>query len=191
MPAPNVTPRQQRYFDALRASLERDTGKTLAEWAEIARRCPAAGQRAQLKWLKDKHGLLQNHGIQVLRETFGGGSAWEDPQALISTLWVDWASRAIFDAVDGAASKLDPVLQTARKGYTAWSREFQFAAVRPLRRGTAMLGLALPADASPRLEAPKNEPWSERLKSRVQIALPAEVDVEIEALLRRAWEGAG
>ncbi len=80
---------------------------------------------------------------------------------------------------------------TARKRYTAWSRKVQFAAARPAKGGKAMLGLAVACDAHARLEAPKNESWSERLKARVLVGSPAEVDAEIEALLRAAWEKAG
>ena len=80
------------------------------------------------------------------------------------------------------------MIQTARKGYTAWSRQFQFAAARPVRGGKVMLGLTLTPDAGPRLEAPRNESWSERLKSRTLLGSPADVDAEIEALLKAAWE---
>jgi hypothetical protein len=69
---------------------------------------------------------------------------------------------------------------------TAWSRGVQFAAARPVKGGKAMLGLAVAADAGARLEAPKNESWSERLKARVLLASPAEVDAGIAALLRAA-----
>jgi hypothetical protein len=51
-----------------------------------------------------------------------------------------------------------------------------------------MLGLALSADISPRLDTPKNESWSERLKPRTLLSAPAEVDAEIEAWLKAAWE---
>jgi uncharacterized protein DUF4287/uncharacterized protein DUF5655 len=191
MPAPNLTPRQQRYFDSMRASLERDTGRPLAEWVVIARACPESGHRARLRWLKDNYGLLQNHGSHVLSEAFGSSMAWTEPEKLLAALWVDPASRAIFEAIDVAARKPKAVIQTARKSYTAWSREFQFAAARPLRGGTVMLGLAVAPDASQRLEAPRNESWSERLMARTPLASVAEVDDEIEALLKRAWDGAG
>ena len=79
------------------------------------------------------------------------------------------------------------MIQTARKGYTAWSRQFQFAAARPVKGGKVVLGLALRPDASQRLEPPRNEPWSERLKSRALLSSPHDVDAEIEALLRAAW----
>ena len=191
MPEPNLTPRQQRYFAALQASLERDTGRSLAEWVTIARTCPETQHRARLKWLKDNYGLLQNHGSHVLNEAFAEKRPWEEPQKLLAALWADPGSRAIFEAVDAAARKPNEVIQTVRKGYTAWSREFQFAALRPVKRGGAMLGLALLPGAHARLEAPRNEPWSERLKARTPLESPGDVDAEIEALLKAAWDRSG
>jgi hypothetical protein len=172
----------------VQASLERDTGKTLAEWVAIAKTCPETRPGARLKWLKDNHGLLQNHGSHVLSEAFPSEVTWRDADKLIAMLWTDPAATAIFHAVDAAARKPDAVIQTARKGYTAWARQFQFAAARPIRGGKVMLGFALAPDASPRLEPPRNESWSERLKARTLLSAPADVDGEIEALLRAAWE---
>ncbi|MFI4966435.1 MAG: DUF4287 domain-containing protein, partial [Caulobacterales bacterium] len=60
--------------------------------------------------------------------------------------------------------------------------------VKPVKGGKAMLGLALTPDADPRLEAPRNEGWSERLKARMPLSSTAEVDASVEALLKAAWE---
>jgi hypothetical protein len=189
MPEPNITERQRKWFASVQAGLERDSGKTLDEWVTIVKACPETGQRAQLKWLKDKYGLLQNHGMQVLNAAFPPDVSWDEPEKLLAALWSDPASRAIFDAVDAAAQGQDGVIQTVRKSFTAWSRKVQFAAARPVRGGKLMLGLALTPDAGARLEATKNESWSERLKARTLLASPAEVDAEIAALLKAAWEG--
>ena len=112
--------------------------------------------------------------------------AWRDADKLIALLWTDPASKAIFQAVDAAAAAHE-VIQTARKGYTAWSRKVQFAAARPVKGGKVMLGLALAPTPTP-ASAPRNEDWSERLKSRTLLSAPAEVNGEIETLLRAAWE---
>src|ERR1700694_2709964 len=191
MPEPNLTERQQKYFSALRASLQRDTGKSLAAWVAIAKRCPEEGHRARLRWLKDNYGLLQNHGSHVLSEAFGGGMAWAEPEKLIEALWSDPASRAIFEAIDPLARKPGAAIRSVRMSFTAWSREVQFAAARPVRGGKLMLGVAVMPDASPRLEPPRNESWSDRLKARTLLSSLVEVDAEIEALLRSGWNGAG
>src|SRR5665213_52326 len=190
MAEPNLTERQQKWFASVRASLERDTGKTLSQWAAIARTCPESGHRARLKWLKDEHGLLQNRASHVLSEAFGSSGAWQDPEALIAALWTDAASKAIFEAIDARASALPEAVRTARKGYTAWSRKVQFAAARPVKGGKVMLALAVGPDADARLETVKNESWSERLKARVALVSAAEVDDVLGALLRSAWEEA-
>jgi hypothetical protein len=186
----NLTERQEKWFASVRDGLERDTGKSLAEWVAIARTCPEIAHRARLKWFKEQHGLLQNRASHVLSEAFGDRMAWSEPDRLIETLWDDKAARAIFEAVRGDATTLPDVVETARKGYTAWSRKVQFAALRPLKGGRAMLGLAVMPSADGRLTAPLSESWSERLKSRLPLADPFDVDDGVRELLRLAWENA-
>ena len=113
--------------------------------------------------------------------------SWSNPEGLIEALWTDAGSRAIYQALDAAAQSLPGTLRTARKGYTAWSRTFQYAAARPLKGGAVMLGLALSPEDDPALEAPKNESWSERLKARIRIETPDGLG-KIPALLKAAWE---
>jgi hypothetical protein len=190
MPRENVTERQRKWFASIREGLERDTGKTLEAWIEIARSCPETGHRARLKWFKATHGLLQNRASHVISEAFGSTMSWSEPDGLIEALWSDPASRAIFEAVHDAASSLPDVIQTARKGFTAWSRNVQFAAVRPLKGGKAMLGLAAPADLDPRLAVRASESWSERLTSKMPLSTPGDVDDGVREFLRRAWDEA-
>lgn len=189
--APNLTQRQAQYFQSLRAGLKSASGKTLEEWVEIARSCPETTHRGRLSWFKHHHGLLQNRASLVLDEAFGGPKAWRDPDALITALWTDDGARKIYETLDAAAGRLPGVLRTARKGYTAWSRAFQFAAARPLKGGGVRLGLAVSPDASAGLGPPKSESWSERLKARLDLASPAAVDDRVKALLEAAWSGAG
>jgi len=184
----NLTERQVKYFASMRASLETATGRSLEAWVTIARTCPETGHRARLKWFKDQHGLLQNRASHVLSEAFGSNMSWRNPDGLIEALWTDPQSRAIYEVVDQAAGALPGTIRTARKGYTAWSRGFQFAAARPLKGGAVMLGLALPPDAM--LEAPKSESWSERLKSRVRLDTPNSLAAQLPRLLKAAWSKA-
>lgn len=187
---PNLTARQAQYFATMRASLEASTGKSLAEWVAIARTCPETAHRARLAWFKAHHGLLQNRASLVLGEAFGGAKAWRDPDSLITALWTDAGSRRIYEAIDVAAQALPGALRTARKGYTAWSRTYQFAAARPLKGGGVRLGLAVAPDSAAGLEPPKSEPWSERLKSRLDVPSQDDVDSRLRRLLEAAWSGA-
>ena len=184
--AAGLTAQQQKWFASIREGLQRETGKSLAEWIEIAKACPESAPRARLKWFKDKHGLLQNRASYVLSEAFPPDAGWDEPTKLRDALWPDPAQLAILKAVETAVLKLPKVVAGQRKSYSAWSKAYQFAALRPIKGGGAMLGLAVPPDAAPRLEAPKNESWSERLTARTKLISP-DVTGEVEAILRRAW----
>ena len=190
MSDPNMSAWQQKWFATGLANLEKRTGKSLDEWIAIARTCPETKHRARLKWFKDTHGLMQNSASMVLTRAFADepGKGWSEPDALRAALWTDPASTAILEAVERVVKALPETANGQRKGYTAWSHKVQFAAVRPVRGGVARLGLALDPEASPRLVPARNEGWSERLKASVGLASPAEVDAEIEALVRQAWE---
>ncbi len=183
--ASNLTERQAKYFASMRASLQSATGKSLDEWVAIARTCPETGHRARLKWFKETHGLLQNRASHVLSEAFGSAMSWSQPDGLIDALWIDSASKAIYQAIDAGAQALPDTIRTARKGYTAWSRTFQYAAAKPLKGGAVMLGLAVAPEGD--LEAAKNESWSERLKSRVRVDARDSLGERLPALLRTAW----
>jgi len=184
----NMTERQRKWHASVRDGLQKETGKSLAEWVAIAKKCPEKGTRARLKWFKDTHGLLQNRAMHVLSEAFPSAAGWDQPDALRDALWEDASSRAILEAVEKLALVLPGVVASQRKGFSAWSRTYQFAALRPVRGGTARLGLALPPDAHDSLLTAKNEGWSERLKSAMELQSPRDANRQIASLLKAAWE---
>jgi hypothetical protein len=113
---------------------------------------------------------------------------WEKPDDLRGTLWADDQSRAILEAVEKAVAACPGLVSGQRKSFTSFSREFQFASVKPIKGGKASLGLAVTPDADPRLDPPKNESWSERLKAKLLLESPKDVDASVKALLKAAWE---
>ena len=189
MAEPNMSEWQRKWFATGRANFEKASGRSMDEWVAIARTCPETGHRARLKWFKDNHGLLQNRASWVLSQAFPSGVAgWDEPHKLRAALWTDPASTAILEAVERLVTTLPQISTGQRKGYSAWSHKVQFVAVRPIKGGKARLGLAVAPEASARLVEAKNEGWSERLKAALPLASPAEVDGEVEALIRQAWE---
>jgi hypothetical protein len=186
--SPNLTARQQKWFASVREGLQRDTGRSLDEWVAIARTCPETAPRARIAWLKAHHGLGVNRASTVISAAFPTGMGWDQPDKLRAALWTDPASTAILTALEAAVGALPDVTPSQRKQFTAFSRKVQFAAIRPVKGGKAMLGLALDPATDPRLEPPKNESWSERLKARLPLANPQQVDESLGPLLQQAWE---
>lgn len=188
MPIEGLTARQRQYAQSLAANLERNSGRSLAQWLAIARTCPESAPRARLRWFKENHGLGQNYAMQVLERLDGErGRAAPSPRELRARLWSQPESLKILIALEKATRELPQVIAGQRKGYTAWSRAFAFAAARPYRR-QVRLGLALSPAADKRLQRAQREGWSERLTSTLQIAVSADVDAAVRALLRAAWQ---
>ena len=177
---------QRKWFASVREGLERATGRSLEAWTELARACPETRHRARLNWMKAVHGLGQNRASIVLAEAFPApppsGEAQED------ALWIDPAARAILEAVGRVATALDGVVTGRRKGYTAFSRRYQFAAARPLKGGAVRLGLAVEPSLDVRLSVRGTESWSERLTAGLELAAPEALDAPLAELLRLAWE---
>jgi hypothetical protein len=184
-----LTTQQQKWFASVREGLERDTGKTLEQWAEIARTCPETKPGARVKWLKEKHGLGVNRAATVLDAAFGGENmGWDDPEKLVAALWKDPAHLKIHDALIAAVKTLDGVVVGERKTFTGFSRRAQFAAARPTKEGVR-LGLAVDLKSSKRLSAPKkNEGWSDRNKAVAILTSTKDVDAELKKLLKAAYE---
>jgi hypothetical protein len=184
----SMTARQEKWFASILESMERETGKTMDEWVAIARTCPETKPAKRKAWFKEHHGIGTNRASIILGKAFPETSHWADPDNLRDTLWADAGSRAILEAVEAAVAGLPGLVSAQRKGFTAFSKEFQFASARPVKGGGARLGLALDPSADPRLEPPKNESWSERLKAVLPLTSPAQVDDAVKALLKQAWE---
>jgi Domain of unknown function (DUF4287)/Domain of unknown function (DUF5655) len=184
-----LTERQAKWFASVKAGLERDTDKTLDEWAEIARTCPETKRRARLNWFKTHHGLLQKRASQVIAHAFG--KSWDQPEALAATLWASSEQKALLEVIDSRAMALGGVIRTTRKGYSAWSRKVQFAALKPLKRGGVRLGLGVTPEQFSGLGAPRNESWSERLKACIDLPDPDAVSDEVSLWLHAAWTRAG
>lgn len=187
-PEPRLTERQAKWFATVKANFESRTGRSLEAWVEIMKTCPETAPKARQSWLKSEYGLGQNHASHILDACSPAGEpGWDEPAELRAALWKDAGSLAILEAVERVASGVEGVVQGQRKGYTAFSRAVQFAAMRPLKGGRALLGLKLEPGTSARLSpAVRKESWSERLSAVVELDDAAAVDGEIARLFAAA-----
>ncbi|WP_438846398.1 DUF4287 domain-containing protein, partial [Asticcacaulis taihuensis] len=132
----NLTPKQEAYFKALTVSLEHDTGKSLASWIDLVRdECPETTRQGRAAWLKAHHGPSQTRIRQILNEFLPPDAGWTNPEALRTALWKTPASVALLTAFESLITHLPDVVPTQRKGYSAFSRDYQFAALKPIKGG--------------------------------------------------------
>lgn len=174
----------------LMANLEKATGKTMTEWVKIARKCPHEKVRDRLKWLKDEHGVGQNRGVAILEAAFGGTALGEtDPEELVTQLFRGSFAdqRKIYEKVADFAEGLGEVVVSPRKGYVAFYRLKQFAAIRPSKDGL-LVGLALrtyPRNAL--LGEIKNLGGGDRVKKALTLKDAKGLSAEAKALIKSAW----
>jgi hypothetical protein len=183
-----LTERQQKWFASVEASLERDTGKSIAEWVKIAKQCPETTPRKRTEWLREKYGLGVNRIAHILSVAFPEGPSWDDPDALLDQLWKEKEGRVIYEAVAKFVRKEFPdAVVGPRKTFVSFSRKIQFAGIIPARGGKAEIELPLPVSASKRLTPMKSRPWAEKHTAILGLSSPKEVDAEVKRLLKLAY----
>jgi hypothetical protein len=186
-----LTERQKKWFATVEANFEKQTGRPLAVWVDILKTgCPETRPKAQAAWLKATYGIGQNHAAHILDAARPADQmGWSDAEGLRAALWAEPRSLAILEALERKIAGLEGVISGQRKGYTSFSRAVQFAAIRPLKGGKALLGLKLDPAVSSRLtEAVRRESWSERLSAVVELDGPGAVNDEIATLFAAAAE---
>lgn len=189
-----LTERQQKWFASVEASLERDTGKPLAEWVKIAKKCPETTPGKRTAWLREKYGLGVNRIAHILYAAFPPDASWDDPEFLLNQLWKEPEGRKIYEAVAKLVRKEFPdAIVGPRKTFVSFARKIQFAGILPGAKGTgsAEFGLPLPLSESKRLSPMKRRPWAEKHTAILLLSSPKEVDAEVKRLLKLAWEKGG
>ncbi len=185
----HLTQQQKKWFASVREGLERDTGKTLEQWARIAKTCPQTKPKARVDWLRANYGLGVNRAAAVLDAAFGGETmGWDDPEALVAALWKNPDHLKVHDALVATVSKFKGAIIGEKKSFTGFSRKYQFAAARPTKDGVR-LGLAIDPKSARRLSVPKkNEGWSDRNKAVAVLSAAADIDTELKQLLKAAFD---
>lgn len=164
------------------------TGVPFDDWVTRARASGRAKHGEIVAWLKSEHGL--GHGdanlvaISALR-----GDAAPAGDALVDAIYAGPKSglRPFHDAVvDLARSFGDDVELAPKQAYVSLRRSKQFATVGPASGGRLEIGLNLRGlDPTGRLEAS-----SGMCTHRVRLGAPDELDDEVRAWLREAYDRA-
>lgn len=169
------------------------TGKPLAEWYQILGAAKVAKHGDILKLLKGEYGVTHGYANTIstlFRQQQAGGPP---PDADLVAAQYDGAKaslRPVYDAVLTAVARFGPDVEIApKKTYVSLRRSKQFAIVQPTTRTRVDLGLNLKdAESTPRLEGGKV--FSGMCTHRVSLFSPAEVDAEVVAWLKEAYEQA-
>jgi hypothetical protein len=184
------TPEQQ--LESMVANMKANTGKTLEEWVAIVKKSKLEKHGEIVGMLKADHGL--GHGFANLVAHHARGSlapAASDGNPAAGQY--DGAKAALKPIYDKLVSICEgfgkDVELLPKKGYVSLRRSKQFATIHPSTATRVDLGIKLAGVATKgRLEAAGS--WNGMVTHRVRLEKVGDVDAELKAWLKQAYEAA-
>ncbi|MDP3739276.1 MAG: DUF4287 domain-containing protein [Hyphomonadaceae bacterium] len=175
------------------ANMKETTGKPLEAWVKIAKASKLEKHGEIVRMLKADHGL--GHGFaNVVAHKARGSLETTAPEGNPSAGQYDGAKAAlkpIYDKLVGIAEGFGKDVELApKKGYVSLRRAKQFLTIHPSTATRVDVGIKL-AGVAPkgRLEAAGS--WNGMVTHRVRLEKVSEVDAELKAWIKQAYDAAG
>lgn len=173
------------------ANIESKTGKTIAQWLPLARQ-GGSKHGDMVKHLKAEHGLSHGYANFIALRAL---ETDEQPASVDDAVSAQYAGakaglRPIYDKLMAAVQRFGGAVDVApKKGYVSLRRTKQFACLFPSTATRFDVGLILKGTPpAGRLEASGS--FNAMVTHRVRVAGPQEVDQELIAWLRQAYDAA-
>jgi hypothetical protein len=182
-------------LEAGRASFERNigaqTGRSFEDWVALVAAQGFARHGQMTAWLKSNHGLSHAHANHIAKRVLSD-AAPPSPDDSVEHLFTGGKEglRPLYDQVVGAVLAFGPDVEIApKKANVSLRRRRQFALLQPTTRTRLDLGLILKGRApGGRLEP--SGAFNAMFTHRIKIAAAAEIDAEVLAWLREAYDEA-
>jgi predicted transport protein len=174
--------------------LSTTTGRSIDEWLALTRKRGAQKHGELVTWLKSEHAITHGYANLIAHQTLKSDAASirKEGGDLVAEMFSGDKSalRPIFDALMRAIESFGPdIEQTPKKGYLSLRRKTQFATLHPSTKTRFDVGIKLKGiDPHGRLEAAGS--WNAMVTHRVKLATVADVDAEVIAWLRQAYDAA-
>jgi len=176
------------------ANLPTTTGKSLAQWLKVIGASKRTKHGEIVALLKGEHGVTHGYANQIalaaLRPPDAPEPAGDD---LVEAQYAGpkAALRPIYDALVAQVRKFgNDVEVSPKKAYVSLRRKKQFALLQPSSATRVDVGINLKGQAATaRLEASGS--FNAMVSHRVRVGSVADVDAELAAWLRQAYEAAG
>jgi hypothetical protein len=173
------------------ANLPAKTGKTLGTWLELIAASGAGKHGEIVRWLKAQ-GVTHGYANLIAHQKLASSASAADADSLVEAQYAGEKAglRPIYERLCAALRGFGGDVEfAAKKGYVSVRRSKQFALLQPSTKSRLDVGIQLKGVvASPRLEPSGS--FSAMVSHRVRVASLGEVDAELIAWLREAYERA-
>jgi uncharacterized protein DUF5655/uncharacterized protein DUF4287 len=173
----------------MKANLKQKTGKSLAQWAKLAKASKLEKHGQIVKMLKSDHGLTHGYANLIAHEALQSSAEHAGQTDLVEQQYAGKkeALRPIYEALLKAVAKLGADVEVSpKKSYVSLRRGKQFALIQPSTATRVDLGLCLKGTpATGRLEASGS--FNSMCSHRVRLASARDVNAELRGWLKKAY----
>lgn len=173
-------------------NLPEKTGRSLAEWLQVARQAGKSKHGELVKYLKAEHGVTHGYANLIAHKHLEAQApAAAEPDLVGSQYAGDKAGlKPIYDALIEAVRGFGSDVEISpKKTYVSLRRSKQFALVQPSTKTRIDVGINLKGmEPRGRLEASGS--FNAMVTHRVRVARPADVDQQLIGWLREAYQQA-
>ena len=174
-------------------NLEEKTGQSIDAWIVIARGSGKTKHKEMVNYLKADHGLGHGYANQVAQRALAAidaPAAGSDELVEAQYSGPKAAVRPIYEALVKEAKRFGPDVDfSPKKAYVSLRRSKQFGLIQPTTASRVDVGLVL-KDVAPTARLEASGSFNAMLTHRVRVATVNEVDSELIAWLRQAYEKA-
>jgi hypothetical protein len=169
------------------ANLPAKTGRTLDEWLVIVSSSGLSKHGEIVKMLKGEHQMSHGFANLVSRFSIRSQSGPEEDPVAAQYAGAKQALRPLYEAICDYARSLGPDVEIApKKTSVSIRRSKQFALVQAASKSRIDLGINLKGiEPLGRLEA-----WDGMISHRVRIERESDIDPQLKAWLKQAYERA-
>lgn len=179
-------------IDSMIRNLHEKTGRSLAEWASIARASGHAKHKPIVQLLKHEHGLGHGYANLIAQRTLMTDAAHSEVPDLVQAQYdgAKTALKPLYEAIIGAVRKFgDDVEISPKKSNVSLRRKKQFALVQPTTATRLDIGINLKGILPEgRLEASGS--FNGMVSHRVRASRVSDIDAELLGWLKRAYDAA-
>jgi hypothetical protein len=186
-------------IDAQVRNIEAQYGKTVAEWMAIIQQSGKTKHGEIMALLKTEYGMTHGNANRIAliaRDADTATNVRAQEAAGIDPLAAMYegkkaALKPAHDALIAFITPLGSDIELApKKGYVSLRRKKQFAMIQPTTATRIDVGLVLKGEpTTDRLESAAS--FNEMFTHRVRVASAAEVDDQLKAWIKQAYDGAG
>jgi hypothetical protein len=183
----------QEMKAAMISGLRDKTGKSMEEWLKIVKASALSTHKEIMKLLKEKHSLTHGYANLIALGALQSDShTSEDPESLVQAQYAGAkaALQPIYDKLLKAIMGFGKDIEVSpKKAYVSLRRGKQFAIIQPSTATRLDVGINLKGTA-PTVRLEVSGSFNAMATHRVRVTAPDEVDKELLAWLKKAYEAA-